>query len=56
MVYKSARTEGAEAFYRARVIPKYRQYTVALARGEGIFALESCVFSRFWNRLKVLSC
>ena len=23
---KSARTEGAEAFYRARVIPKYRQY------------------------------
>ena len=55
MQYKSARTEGAEAFYEARIIPQVPQVLIALARrGGAIFALESCVFSPFWNTLKVL--
>ena len=51
---ESARTEGAEAFYEARIIPQVPQVLIALAGGGAIFALESCVFSRFWNRFKVL--
>ena len=35
---QSARTEGAEAFYEARVIPQVPQVLIALARG-GPFSL-----------------
>ena len=38
--------------FRARVIPQVPQVLIALARGGGIFALESCVFDVFGTGLK----